>query len=418
MGELQKPRGTRDVLPEEASRWRLLEDRARQVAARYGYGELRTPLFEVTELFRRGVGEDTDIVGKEMYTFLDRKGRDMTLRPEGTAPAVRAFLEHNLGAGPQPVRLFYLQPAFRYERPEEGRWRQHHQFGAECFGAAGAAADAEVIALAVDFLRTAGVADFRLRLNSIGCPACRPAYRAALREYYRPLLPLLCADCQERFGQNPLRLLDCKVDTAHAAGAPRTADHLCTDCREHLQGLEALLARLRISFDRDPTLVRGLDYYTRTVFELESPRLGSQSALGGGGRYDGLVELLGGQPTPAVGGGVGLERTLLALEAGGAPAPTVEPPQVFVASVGEEYALEAMGVASQLRSAGVRVITDPLGRSLKAQLKQAARAGARWTVILGEELSRWVLVLRDMAAGVQEEVPAGELLTRIDKGVV
>ncbi len=416
----QRPRGTNDILPGDASRWRAVESVIHRTAARYGYGEVRTPLFEHTELFQRGVGDDTDIVEKEMYTFLDRGRRSLTLRPEGTAAVVRAYLEGGLAAGSQPVKLYYVSsPMFRYDRPQAGRYRQFHQAGVEVFGTAEPSADAEVIALAVDIFAALGLRGLEVRLNSLGCPACRAAYRDRLRDYFRPRLDQACEDCRRRFDRNPLRLLDCKVDRALAAGAPAMTEHLCDDCTRHFRAVQSYLRALGVRCAIDPGIVRGLDYYTRTVFEVVHPGLGAQSSLCGGGRYDGLVEALGGPPTSAVGFAIGMERLLLALEAEGVTLPKPAGPDVFVAAAGEATRGEAMALTARLRREGLSAETDLCGRSLKAQMKHAGRLGAAFAVVVGEEeLARGAVVLRDMARGEQENVEIDRLAERIAAGRV
>lgn len=404
-----RPRGTEDVLPSASPRWQWLEAVAREVCRLYGFGEIRTPTFEHSELFHR-LGETTDVVQKETYDFTDRGGRRLTLRPEGTAAVVRAVLENHLDKGPLPVKLYYLNyAAFRYERPEAGRLREHHQFGCEIFGAADAAADAELIALVATFLARLGLDGWTVRLNSIGDEACRPRYREALLNYYRPLRDRLCPDCQRRLEHNPLRLLDCKRDADAVRGAPSSLEYLCGPCADHWAALRRYLDDLGIAYEVDPRLVRGFDYYTRTVFEFVHSGLGAQNSILGGGRYDGLVAALGGPSLPAVGFAVGMERLLLAAEAAGVPLPGPEPLDVFVAPLGEQARRRALTLCEALRRGGVAAEFDLLGRSLKAQMKHAGRA-ARFAAILGEEeQSRGVVTLRNLATGQQEEVPQAKL---------
>jgi histidyl-tRNA synthetase len=406
--ELVRPRGTEDVLPAEAARWQALEAVCRALARRYGFGELRTPTFEHSEVFHRHLGDATDVVQKETYDFTDRGGRALTLRPEGTAGAVRAFLQAGLHGGPLPCKLYYVTlSAFRYERPQAGRLREHHQFGCEVFGSGEPATDAELIALVADLLTELGVRDFTVRLNSIGDAACRPVYLQALRAYYEPLLPGLCADCQARFQRNPLRLLDCKRDREAVAGAPRSVDHLCADCARHFAALRAHLDDLGIPHVVDHALVRGFDYYTRTVFEFVHGSLGAQNSVLGGGRYDGLVAAMGGPALPAAGFAVGMER-LLAVAAGfGPPPPGLD---VFVVA-GD--ARPALRLCQALRRAGLAADMDPLGRSLRAQMRAADRAGATWVAILGErELAAGQVALRRLRGDdrSQREVPLAALL--------
>lgn len=408
----RRPRGTGDLLPPAVYLWQRVEAVARDVCARFGYREIRTPVIEHTELFRRTAGEATDVVQKEMYTFEDRAGRSLTLRPEGTAPVCRAYLEEGLQAWPQPVKLYYLAaPMFRYERPQAGRYRQHHQFGVEALGAADPALDAEVVDLAVQVLSELGLGGLEVRINSIGDARCRPAYRDALRAYYADKLDALCSDCRRRYEVNPLRLLDCKQEACRAAraGAPRTVDYLCAECREHFGRLQDYLAALGLRAEIDPTLVRGFDYYTRTVFEIVHTGLGAQNAVCGGGRYDGLVEVLGGPPTPGVGFGMGLERLVLTVEqAGMVPEPPVL--DVFVVTLGEQAREAGVRLVHGLRRAGLAADTDYLGRSLKAQLRHAARYPARFALLVGEaELAAGRAALRDLERGTQVEVALDDL---------
>jgi histidyl-tRNA synthetase len=400
------PRGMPDILPDQTGRWRWLEARIHEAARRFGYREIRTPLVEATEVFQRGVGPGTDIVEKEMYTFLDRGGRSLSLRAEGTAPVVRAFLEHNLGAGGLPVRVYYICPIFRYDRPQAGRYRQHTQFGAEVLGSPHPGADAEVLSLAVRFVESLGLRDLDIRLSSVGDQVCRPRYLDVLREYYRPHLDEVCADCRRRFETAPLRLLDCKKerDRELARGAPRILDFLCPPCREHFEGVRAHLDAAGIRYTVDPLIVRGLDYYTRTAWEALSGRLGAQNAVFGGGRYDGLAEQLGGPPTPGVGFGLGLERLLLVLDQAGIRPPEDPGPDAVIATAGTGGP-EALALADRLRRAGFAVVTDVMGRSLRAQMKQADRLGAKVVLLVGDqERQRGVVVVREMRTGAQEEV--------------
>lgn len=411
----QRPRGTADILPGQAERWTYVEGLARTAAARHGFAEIRTPLIESAELFVRGVGEGTDVVSKEMYVFADRGGRQLALRPEGTAAVARALVENRLLGG--LVKVFYLQPNFRYERPEAGRYRQHHQFGAEIFGAADPLADAEVLSLATAFLDSVGLGGrLVVRLNSIGCPTCRSGYRQALVAYLRPHREELCPTCQERMERSPLRVLDCKVPGCRevARGAPALPDYLCEDCRAHFAEVQGYTSALGIPYVLDATLVRGLDYYTRTVFEIQYEGLGAQSTVCAGGRYDGLVEAVGGPPTPAVGFGLGLERLLLVLEREGVLPPARPPVVGYVAVV--EAAQRALGLrlAREVRAAGVPVDLDLSGRSVGSQLRQADRCGARVVLLIGpQESAAGVVTVRDMVTGVQEQVPFPEVPARV-----
>lgn len=408
--KLSRPRGTADVLPAKAVVWRQVEAEMHRVCRLYGYGELRPPMFEVTELFRRGVGETTDIVEKEMYTFESRGGDSYTLRPELTAGMVRAFVENNLGQEMMPAKVYGIGPAFRYEKPQAGRYRQFTQWDVEVFGSQDPALDAEVIQLGLDLAGRLGLTGLTVSLNSLGCPECRPKYRQALQDYFRPHLGGMCADCQGRFERNPLRLIDCKVDRALAGGAPRMLDYLCEECDTHFAAVQRYLTGLGASYTIDPGIVRGLDYYTKTVFEVIYPGLGAQNTVWGGGRYDGLMEQLGGPALPGVGFAVGVERLLLTLEKSGLW-PDAEPVvDVFIAVLGDGAKGASLQLANQLRQANVRADCDYLGRSLKSQLRQAGRLGARYAVIVGEdEVNRGVGSVRDMNASTQTEVPLAEL---------
>ncbi|MEI6308331.1 MAG: histidine--tRNA ligase [bacterium] len=411
MEALNAPRGTQDILPPDSALWVELEGIIRRVARSFVYEEIRTPLFEHSELFQRGVGSETDIVSKEMYTFADRGGRSLTLRPEGTAAVARAYLQHNLANRGLPQKLLYLGPMFRYERPQAGRFRQHHQFGFEVLGAGEAMVDVEVITVAIAVYRTLGIQRFTVLLNSIGCRNCRPDYLALLRESMTPHLDKLCPDCQRRHAGNPLRLLDCKNPSCQPIldQAPHSAGNLCPDCRSHFQEVQRLLSLVALPFQLEPRLVRGLDYYTRTVFEVTSPDLGAQNALCGGGRYDDLVATLGGSPTPGVGFAGGLERALLILVERGAA--NLTPLDVYLVHLGPEAQERALLLSQELRQAGLAVNQSYDTRSLSSQLKIANRKSARYTVIIGEdELRRGVAMVREMALGQQTEVALTSLL--------
>jgi len=399
-----------DILPDEIPRWQYVEARMREVARQYGYREIRTPVVEHTEVFQRGVGAGTDIVEKEMYTFEDRGHRSLSLRSEGTAPVMRAFLEPTLGAAGLPVRVYYICPIFRYDRPQAGRYRQHTQFGAEVIGSSEPAADAEVLSLAVRALQSVGLARVELHINSVGNAVCRPRYVEALRDYFRQRLGEMCDDCRRRFEISPLRLLDCKRDRQIARGAPSILRYLCAECRVHFDGVQALLAAMEIPYQVDPSIVRGLDYYTRTAAEVFSGTLGAQNAMFGGGRYDGLAEQLGGRQTPGVGFGMGLERILLVLDQEGIALPGEPGPDVFIATAGLEGALPTakslpLVLADRLRRDGLVVVVDVMARGLRAQMKQADRLGAAFVLLLGdEEIKRGAAMLREMATGQQEGV--------------
>ncbi len=412
----KRPRGTNDFLPEDTAKWQYVEKLLREICQQFGYAELRTPIFEETALFLRGVGDTTDIVQKEMYTFEDAGGRSITLRPENTASAVRAYVENKLFAGQQPVRLFYMGPMFRYERPQAGRFRQFHQFGVECFGADSPAADAEVIALAWEFYHRLGLQGLELNLNSVGCPKCRPAYRQALQDFLRPHLADLCPTCQERFEKNPLRILDCKNPQCQQflQGAPTTLDSLCSECREHFSKVQAYLQAAEIPYRLNTRLVRGLDYYTNTAFEILLADIGAQSAVCGGGRYNGLVEELGGKPAPGVGFALGMERVFSALNAQGIELPKQPGLAVFVAVLDENARTQAFQLACQLRRAGLAVGYDTMERSLKAQFKYADSQGAAYTLLVGgDELARGSVILRDMQSSEQQEYPLDKVVASL-----
>jgi histidyl-tRNA synthetase len=412
------PRGTSDILPQEQVYWRYVESRAVGLGELYGYERIDTPTFEDVGLFSRSIGEGTDIVEKEMYTFEDKGGNRLTLRAEGTAPVCRAYLEHGMHNLPQPVKLYYLAPIFRYERPQAGRYREHYQFGCEVLGDGSPALDAEVIDLAWQFFSSLGLSRLTLKLNSIGCRECRPGYLAALKDYYSGYIERLCRDCKSRLKRNPLRLLDCKQPQCQAAAeaAPKSSDYLCPGCAEHFNRLKGYLERLGLPFEVSHRLVRGLDYYTRTVFEIQPEAGGSQSTLGGGGRYDDLISELGGKPTPAIGFATGLERIIINLKEQGITAPPLAGPAVFVAYVGDAARDEAVVLAAGLRRAGIGVIGAVGGKSLKAQLRQANSLGASCAVIIGdEEMAAGRVVLRDMTTSAQEDVPLSELEERLKK---
>ena len=406
------PRGTTDILPEEQACWRYIEQKAARICQLYGYERVDSPMFEDTSLFTRSVGAGTDIVEKEMYSFTDKGGNQVTLRPEGTAPVCRAYLEHGLHSRPQPVKLYYLASIFRYERPQAGRYRQHYQFGCEAIGDDDPSLDAENIDLAWQFFQSLGLQRLTLQLNSIGCRQCRPDYLGVLRDYYSGHAAALCADCRTRLGRNLLRLLDCKQASCQdmADSAPRSTDHLCPQCKEHFDRLTAYLTLLKIPFTINHRLVRGLDYYTRTVFEIQPESGGAQSTICGGGRYDDLIEELGGRPTPAIGFAIGMERIILNLKAQSVPIPPLPGPRVFIAHQGAEARNETVRLASYLRQKGIGVIMATGDRSLKAQLRQANNLGVHHAVIIGdEELRTGTVSLRDMATAEQKTVKTSEL---------
>lgn len=409
-------RGVRDILPEEMPVWRFLEETARLVFSRYGYQELRTPIFEKSALFSRAVGDTSDIVEKEMYTFSDRGGDSLSLRPEGTAAVVRAFLENSLQRQ-LPWAVYYMGPMFRYERPQKGRYRQFHQIGCELFGAEGPLADAEMMAMVLRFLRTIQVeGSLTLEINSLGCPACRTPYRAQLLLFLEARQGELCDNCRQRLQRNPLRVLDCKVAGCRvvARQAPFMKDHLCLPCAEHFQGVTDHLTRLDLPFEINPQMVRGLDYYHRTAFEVTTTALGSQNAVAAGGRYDGLVAQLAGSPkqaVPAIGFAMGMERLALLLERDRMP--LVRPP-LYLMAVGEEAQGMAMVLVERLRDADLSVTLDPLGGSLKSQMKRADRFRVEFALILGgREVEEKCILAKKMSDGTQEVIPWDEMATRL-----
>jgi histidyl-tRNA synthetase len=410
---IRSVKGTHDILPDEVFAWHRVEAAAREVFARYGYREIRTPIFEETELFARGIGAETDIVSKEMYTFADRDGSSLTLRPEATAGIVRAVIEHNLWNADPALRLYAVGPMFRRERPQKGRYRQFHQVNVEVFGIEGPAIDAEVIEMALAYLKACGLGDdYDLVLNSVGDGKCRPAYVDTLRAALRPQASRMCADCQRRIETNPLRVLDCKVpeDQPIIDALPRIADHLCAECRAHFDEARRQLELLGIPYRLSHRLVRGLDYYTRTTFEIGSGRLGAQNAVLGGGRYDGLVKDLGGPDLTGIGFALGMERLLMLL-------PETSPPprcDVFLAALTPAAMDKAVKLQSELRSRGLRVLIDHEGKGLKAQMRRADKLGARFVAMLGEaELASGAWTVRDMTAAAQETIDEGRLLEHL-----
>ena len=404
----QAPKGTRDVTPGESYRWQYVEELIRRTTARYGFKEIRTPVIEHTELFLRSVGDTTDVVQKEMYTFNDKGGRSITLKPEGTAGTVRMFVEHGLFAEAMPLKVYYLNcPVFRYERPQAGRLREHHQFGVECFGAPEPSADAEVISMAWDIFTAMGARDLTVKLNSIGCPKCRDRYQAALKAYLSEHREELCEDCQVRLEKNPLRVLDCKVNDCKKinAGAPHTLDFVCDECRAHMDRLRGYLDAVNIPYEMDPMLVRGLDYYTRTVFEIVSGAAGAQGTLCGGGRYDGLVKQIGGPEVAAVGFGLGIERLLLYLDQLGVQIPKPEPVDVLIFGMGDAERQKAFELVNGLRKLGFSADTDHVGRSVKANFKYAGKTEAKHVLVIGEnELKTGKGNIKEMVTGEQTEV--------------
>ena len=400
-------KGTQDTLPNESYKIQYIESSARETAENFGFREMRTPVFEHTELFQRGVGETTDVVQKEMYTFEDKGGRSITLRPEGTAGAVRAFLEHGLFNEALPQKIFYLTSCYRYEKPQAGRLREFHQFGIECFGADSPAADAEVISLAHEFFNYLGINNLSLEINSIGCPECRKNYHKALKEYFEQYKGDLCETCLGRLDRNPMRILDCKspVCSGIADKAPTVIEFLCEDCHNHFESVKKYLDAMDIEYTVNPQIVRGLDYYTRTVFEFVSKEIGAQGTVCGGGRYDGLIKEMGGQPLPACGFGLGLERLLLLMEAQGTKFPEPKKCDLYIASMGENANIKAAAIAKDLRNEGLYVQFDTVGRGLKAQMKYANKIGALYTLVLGDnEIETGSIKIKNMETGNETEM--------------
>lgn len=413
----QKPRGTVDIMPKESAVWRYLERKIHDLCERYRYEEIRTPIFEQTDLFRRGVGETTDIVEKEMYSFESLGGDPLTLRPEGTAPVVRAYVEHKLYGDPnQPVKLYYMGPMFRYERPQAGRQRQFHQFGVEAIGSHDPAVDAEIIALASQLFNELGLSGVTLELNSVGCAICRPIHREKLIAYLTPYKEELCKDCQSRLERNPMRILDCKEDRCKAitAGAPSILNHLCNDCHDHFQRVQGYLDDLNVSYTINPRLVRGLDYYTRTAFEFMEGSIGAKSTICGGGRYNRLVAEIGGPDQPGIGFGMGIERLLLALSSQQIDIPITQGLDVYVVAMGDEAMRKRVNIVQRLRNEGVRVDCDYMDRKVKAQIKAADRLGATYVVIIGdEEIAKGTYQVKHLATGDQEELSWDQLLEKL-----
>ena len=412
-------RGTSDILPEEQAYWRYVEAGAADICRLYGYQRIDTPLFEDTSLFQRSAGEFTDVVQKEMYTFDDRGGNSLTLKPEGTPAVCRAYIQHGLANLPQPVKLFYISPIFRYDRPQAGRYRQHYQFGCEAIGESDATLDAEVIEMAWRFFGLLGLSGLSLQINSIGCRECRTGYLNVLKDFYTEYTGEMCADCKVRLEKNTLRLLDCKQAKCQsiAGAAPKNAAYLCTNCQEHFTSLQKYLGLLGIPFEINHRLVRGLDYYSRTVFEIQPEEEGGQSALGGGGRYDYLIEDLGGKPTPGIGLGMGIERMILNLKKQNIQVPVLPGLMVLITNVGEEAREASIKLASVLRQAGINTVAAAGSRSLKAQMRQANTLGVRYTVIIGEdEIKTGSVTVRDMTDSRQKTVPASDLPQVINSG--
>ncbi len=401
------PKGTKDVLPQNSYKWHYIENMARKITKEFGFKEIRTPIFESTELFLRGVGDTTDIVNKEMYTFTDKGNRSMTLKPEGTAGVARSFVENSLSNNPQPTKMYYITPVFRYEKPQNGRLREHHQFGVEMFGSSKASADVEVISLVHNFFQKLGIKGVDLFINNIGCPTCRKEYSKALREYFADHKEELCPTCLERLEKNPLRILDCKVEKCKniVKNSPSVLDYLCEDCRNHHNEVCETLDYLGIKYQVNPMIVRGLDYYTKTVFEFVSNSIGSQGTVCGGGRYNNLVEEIGGKSTPGVGFGMGIERLIMVMENDNLYLGEDEKPTVYIAPLGDEQYKECQKLVFQLRENGISAETDLMNRSLKAQMKYADKIGAKFTVVIGEnEMATRQIIIKNMLTKETKEL--------------
>ncbi len=423
MAEINRAvRGTLDVLPEDSHKWQYVERKMLETAALFGFKEVRVPVFENTEVFIRGVGDTTDVVQKEMYTFNDKGGRSITLRPEFTAGVVRSMIEHGQTAGALPVKACYIGGCYRYEKPQAGRLREFHQFGVECLGAASPSADAEVISLAGSVLENLGIEKLSLEINSIGCPECRKEYHNALKAYFSSKQQELCETCLDRLDRNPMRILDCKSPVCKeiSAGAPVVIDYLCEDCRSHFEGVKSRLDAMGIDYKVNPTIVRGLDYYTKTVFEFVSGDIGAQSTVCGGGRYDGLVSELGGPELPSLGFAMGIERLLMVMDSQKTAIPAENALDIYIAPMGEAASIEACKLCAALRREGFSAATDMSGRGLKAQMRYADKCGARFTVVLGDnELNEGKAMLKNMMTSEQTEVtlPDGLIKAVYDDGL-
>ena len=413
---IKVPKGTQDILPEDISKWYYVENIIKETLNKHGYKEIRTPLFEYTDLFVRGIGESTDIVTKEMFTFPDRKGRSLTLRPEGTAPVVRAYLENSMGRTSKVIKLFYLGPMFRCEKPQAGRFRQFNQFGIEIIGTKSPAADAEVIITVLDVYKKLGLRNLEILINSVGCKKCRAGYVQKLKKYLKNKKDFLCSECKERYDKNPLRVLDCKKDSCRRTieEAPLITENLCQECKSHFAQVKTYLDDQKIIFHENPRLVRGLDYYTKTAFEIISGELGAQNAIGGGGRYDDLVEELGGKSTPAVGFAAGIERMIITINQQKVEWPAEKGLDVFVAKVDEKNKDTAFRLLQKMRNAGLSADMDYSEGSLKSQMRIANKIGVKFTIIVGEEeLSKNMVILRNMQTKEQKEVKIDNLINKL-----
>ncbi len=421
MAEINRAvKGTNDILPQSSHEWQFVEGKMLETASLYGFSEIRVPVFEHTEVFLRSVGDTTDVVQKEMYTFDDKGGRSITLRPELTAGVIRSTIEKGLVNGALPVKVCYIGGCYRYEKPQAGRLREFHQFGVECIGAAAPNADAEVISLARQVLDNIGIKKISLEINSIGCPECRKAYHAALKEYFNQNIDTLCGTCKERLERNPMRILDCKspVCSELAAKAPVVLDYLCDDCSDHFESVKAHLTAAGIEYTVNPHIVRGLDYYTRTVFEFVSGDIGAQSTVCGGGRYDGLISQMGGPATPSLGFAMGIERLMLVLEAQKAELPKAPTTDLYIAAMGEKAQVKATSLCADLRREGLKAETDICGRGLKAQMKYANKIGAKFSMVLGDnEIELGKAKLKDMAEGTEKEIELDQTVEELGEAI-
>ena len=411
------PRGTKDITPKDAYKWNYVENKFREICSLFGYEEMRTPVFEHTELFKRSVGDTTDIVQKEMYSFTDKGGRDITLKPEGTAGVVRAFIENKLYADTQPTKLFYITPCFRYERPQAGRQRQFHQFGIEALGSDKPSLDAEVIALAVQFFTEVGLKDLAVSINSVGCPTCRAEYNARLKEYLDKKSDVLCETCLERKDKNPMRVIDCKNPTCkeNLNDIPFMVDHICDDCKDHFEKLQTYLKEMDINFVVDKTIVRGLDYYKKTAFEIISNDIGSQSTVCGGGRYDGLVEQLGGpKGVSGIGFALGAERLLITMENNNIEIENPYATDIFIVTIGDEAKTKSFKLLKDLRTNHISAENDHLDRSVKAQFKYSDKINAKFTIVIGDdELANDTATLKNMSTSEQTTIKLSEIVQEL-----
>lgn len=412
------PKGTKDTLPSQVYKWHYVEEKFSEICDKYGFKEIRTPAFEHTELFQRGVGDTTDIVQKEMYTFNDYANRSITLKPEGTSPVARAFIEHKQYAEVQPTKYYYITPCFRYEKPQSGRLRAFHQFGIEIFGTTNMLADADVICLGYDFLHEMGIKDIQLRINSVGCPECRKKHREALRKFLEPVYDQLCNTCKDRYERNPMRILDCKSEICQelVKDAPNMIDYLCDECADAFNDVKKNLDAMGIEYVVDPRIVRGLDYYTKTAFEFVTDSNGTQGTVCGGGRYDHLIEEIGGPPIPGVGFGLGIERLIMLMEENGVEIPQPEPLKAFIAVMGDNAKAFGLKLLRDLHRKGVKAEMDTLARNIKGQFKYADRLDAQYTVVIGDnELTEGVVSIKEMATSQQRQVKLDDLLEELAK---